>query len=139
MKPTTLEAYEHFVYNLREIFPSIQSSTLRIIRTGPDSERLVGIVTFPHNIHLDVAELVDFDAGYFEILQYGYVVWQHDERLYWYDSQEHPHDSTLASTHPHHKHIPPDIKHHRIPAPGLSFTEPNLIFLIREVEQLLST
>ncbi|MEN8215749.1 MAG: hypothetical protein ABFS56_05115 [Pseudomonadota bacterium] len=32
----------------------------------------------------------------------------------------------LASTHPHHKHIPPDIKHNRIPAPILSFTHPNL-------------
>ena len=38
------------------------------------------------------------------------------------------------STDPHHKRIPPDIKHHRIPAPGLNFTEPNLPFLIREME-----
>jgi len=37
---------------------------------------------------------------------------------------------------PHHKHIPPDSKHNRIPAPGLSFTEANLPFLIREVEGL---
>jgi hypothetical protein len=44
-----------------------------------------------------------------------------------------PNDPTLASTHPHHKHIPPDIKHHRIPAPGLSFTQPNLPFLIEEI------
>lgn len=40
---------------------------------------------------------------------------------------------SLASTHPHHKHIPPDIKHHRIPAPNLSFTIPNLPFLIEEI------
>lgn len=46
----------------------------------------------------------------------------------------------LASTHPHHKHIPPDIKHNRIPAPGLSFTRPNLPFLIEEIERdLLNT
>jgi hypothetical protein len=38
---------------------------------------------------------------------------------------------------PHHKHIPPDIKHHRIPAPGLSFAAPNLVFLIGEVETTL--
>ncbi len=38
------------------------------------------------------------------------------------DSQPHPDDPTLASTDPHHRHIPPDIKHHRIPASGLSFT-----------------
>ncbi|MGC9398114.1 MAG: toxin-antitoxin system TumE family protein [Anaerolineae bacterium] len=40
----------------------------------------------------------------------------------WYDPTPHPNDSSLASTHPHHKHVPPDVKHHRIPAPGLSFT-----------------
>lgn len=41
----------------------------------------------------------------------------------------------LASTHPHHKHIPPNIKRQRIPAPGLSFTHPNLPFLIGEIER----
>ncbi len=41
------------------------------------------------------------------------------------------------STHPHHKHIPPDIKHNRIPAPNLSFDAPNLPFLIQEVERLI--
>ena len=39
------------------------------------------------------------------------------------------------SAHPHHKHVRPDIKHHRVPAPGLSFQAPNLPFLIREVER----
>jgi len=38
-----------------------------------------------------------------------------------------------ASTHPHHKHTPPDIKHHRIPAPGLRFDGPNLPLLIEEI------
>jgi len=38
---------------------------------------------------------------------------------------------------PHHKHIPPDIKHHRIPAPHLSFVEPNRPFLIEEIEREL--
>jgi len=134
---TAIAEYELFVYNLRDTFPAILSSTLRIIRTGPDSGRVVGILTFANDLRLDVAELVDFDAGRFEILQYGYVVWQSDERLYWYDSQPHPHDPTLAVTDPHHKHTPPDIKHHRIPAPELSCTEPNLPFLIQEIEQLL--
>jgi hypothetical protein len=31
------------------------------------------------------------------------------------------------------KHIHPDIKHHRIPAPELRFDEPNLPFLIQEI------
>ena len=70
--------------------------------------------------------------------QYGYEVWHGGEKIFWYDSQPHPDDSTLAATHPHHKHIPPDIKHHRIPAPELSFTRPNLPFLIREVKELVA-
>jgi hypothetical protein len=46
----------------------------------------------------------------------------------------HPDIPDLQSTDPHHKHIPPDIKHHRIPAPWLSFTTPNLPQLVAEVE-----
>jgi hypothetical protein len=137
MRLATIAEYEAYVYSLRETFPVILSSTLRIIRTGPASGRLVGIVTFPGDLRLDVAELVDLDAGRLEILQYGYVVWRGDERLYWYDSQAHPQDPALAATDPHHKHTPPDIKHHRVPAPGLSFTRPNLSVLIEEVERLV--
>ena len=40
---------------------------------------------------------------------------------------------------PHHKHIPPDPKHNRIPAPGMSFTQPNLPALIQEIEVLIQT
>ncbi len=137
MIPEAIADYEFLIYNLRDTFPSILSSTLRIIRTGPASGRVVGDLTFPHNIHLDIAELVDFDTGILEILQYGYVVWQGDKRLYWYDSQAHPNNPALAPTHPHHKHIHPDIKHNRVPAPKLSFTKPNLPFLIEEVVELL--
>jgi len=68
---------------------------------------------------------------------YGYEVWRGDEKLFWYDSQPHPDDPTLQSTHPHHKHIHPNIKHHRIPAPEMSFREPNLPVVIREVEALV--
>ncbi len=57
------------------------------------------------------------------------------EKLYWYDSWPHPNDSTLAATHPHHKHILPNIKHHRVPAPDLSFARPNLPALIVEIER----
>ncbi len=63
---------------------------------------------------------------------YSYEAWLAEEKLYWYDSQPHPSDPDLTSTSPHHKHVPPDIKHHRIPAPGLSLTQPNLPFLIQE-------
>ena len=138
MTPEAITSYELLIYSLLDTFPVIHSSTLRLIRTGPASGRVVGDLTFSYNIRLNVAELVDFDAGRFEILQYGYVAWQNAERLYWYDSQAHPNDSALASTHPHHKHIHPNIKHNRIPAPGLSFTKPNLPFLIDEIAELMS-
>jgi hypothetical protein len=36
-----------------------------------------------------------------------------------------------------HKHIPPDIKHHRVPAPEMSFTRSNLPLLLREIEALI--
>jgi len=42
----------------------------------------------------------------------------------------------LTSTHPHHKHLPPDIKRHRVPAPEMSYVQPNLPALIREIEAL---
>jgi len=57
------------------------------------------------------------------------------EYLIWYDSWSHPDDKSLAATDPHHKHIHPNIKHNRIPAPNLSFYQPNLIFLINEIIQ----
>ncbi len=56
----------------------------------------------------------------------------------WSDSPytfPHPNDASLASTMPHHKHIHPDIKHHRIPAPNMSFTQPNLPALLEEIEE----
>ncbi len=61
------------------------------------------------------------------------------ERFVYTLQQRHPsiRCSTLTVTDPHHKHIPPDIKHHRIPAPELSFTRPNLPVLIEEVKRLL--
>jgi hypothetical protein len=53
------------------------------------------------------------------------------------DDFPHPNDPTLASTMPHHKHIPPDIKHHRIPAPSIGFDRPNLPLLLREIEAMV--
>jgi hypothetical protein len=91
-----------------------------------------GILSYPANwcSPADIA----WETGPLVIIGYSYEVWRGAEELYWYDSQPHPNDPTLASTDPHHKHVPPVAEHHRIPAPGLSFTAPNLLFLIREIE-----
>jgi Family of unknown function (DUF6516) len=83
-------------------------------------------------------EVVRFDLDPPRISRYGYEVGRGTEKSYWYDSQPHPNDPALDGSAPHHKHIPPDIKHHRVPAPHMSFTNPNLPGLIAEIEQLLA-
>jgi len=69
---------------------------------------------------------------------YGYEAWRGQDKLYWYDPQPHPEDSNLRSTFPHHKHNAPNIKHNRSPAPELSFMQPNLPVLIKEIERISS-
>jgi hypothetical protein len=133
----TLLDYELFIYALQDHHASIQMSTLAVIPQASDVATVEGDLFFPNNLRLHVVEVVRFDLNPHRLSRYGYEVWRGNEKLYWYDSQPHPDDSTLAATHPHHKHIPPDIKHHRVPAPGLSFTEPNLPLLIQEIERLL--
>ena len=132
----SLRDYEQFIYTLQQRYPSIRRTTLTVFCRGAGVARLAGEVEIG-NYRLVVREKVSFAGHSGKIIGYGYEVWQGQEKLYWYDSQEHPNDPVLASTQPHHKHIAPDIKHHRIPAPGLSFTEPNLPFLIREIETLV--
>jgi hypothetical protein len=100
--------------------------------------RVAGEIYFNAGLRLIVRERLTFDRLPVMIDGYGYEVWQAEEKLYWHDPQLHPDDPSLQATHPHHKHIPPNIKHHRVPAPGLSFTQPNLPGLIREVERLLA-
>ena len=132
---TSGEEYERFIYTLPNRYPNIEVSTLHLIPTGAAAGRLMGSVTFGEGIELRVFEAIDFAAG--EILDYGYTVYRGQEKEYWYDPQEHPGDPSLASTFPHHKHVPPNIKRNRVPAPPLSFEQPNLPFLIEEIEREL--
>ena len=94
-----------------------------------------GQLTFDGGYVLSVWELLDLNAR--TIRSYSYELDRAGERVWWYDPTGHPEDASLAATHPHHKHVPPDIKHHRVPAPEISFTRPNLPFLIGEIEHLL--
>jgi hypothetical protein len=134
----SLRSYEDFIYNLPATYPFVVYSTLVVIRHSAKQATVVGEVVFTNAHRLAVNERLDFADGFVIIRHYGYEVWQGKIKLYWYDSQAHPNNPTLASTHPHHKHVPPDIKHNRIPAPALSFTQPNLPFLIQEIEDLLT-
>jgi hypothetical protein len=134
----SLREYEEFVYTLRQRFPAIESSTLVVVRRAARIVTVSGELSFARGYRLVVRERLTFDAGPLVLARYGYEIWRDHEKLAWYDSQPHPNDPSLSTTDPHHKHIPPDIKHHRVPAPDLSFTQPNLPFLIQEIKQMLS-
>ena len=133
----TSDDYELFLYRLSEQFQLVRQSTVRFIRRGTSLARVTGELHFDHSIRLVVRERVVYQRLPVAIDSYGYEVWCGDEKLYWYDSQPHPNDPALQSTEPHHKHIPPDIKHHRIPAVEMSFNQPNLPVLIQEIEALI--
>lgn len=134
----TSEDYELFLYALTDQFPSVRRSTVRLIRRGATLARVTGEIYFDGDVRLVVRERLVYHRLPVVIDWYGYEVWRGNEKLYWYDSQPHPTDPALQRTDPHHKHIPPDIKHHRIPAPEMSFTQPNLPSLIREIEALIN-
>jgi hypothetical protein len=94
-----------------------------------------GDVYFSEGFRLHLREELDFEAGL--ITSYGYEVYRLGERLFWYDDFPHPNEKTLASTFPHQKHVPPDIKHNRIPADQMNFSKPNLSMLLREINDLI--
>jgi hypothetical protein len=133
----TPEDYELFLYTLTDRFASVRRSTVTLVRRGTTLARVEGKIWFDHGIRLVVRERLVFDRLPLVVDWYGYEIWKGDERLYWYDSQPHPDDPLLQSTHPHHKHVPPDMKRHRVPAPGMSFMQPNLMTLIPEIETLI--
>ena len=126
------QTYSEIVYSLQARYASIQRSTLVLATIGATLAKLEGQVTFEGDVVLDVWELVDFETR--RIRNYSYEIYQAGEKIAWYDPFEHPHVPELASTYPHHKHIPPDIKRHRVPAPEVSFEQPNLPALIEEIE-----
>jgi len=136
----SLHEYEVFIYTLPQRYSSIVRSTLVIARRGRTIATLQGEIFFVQGYRLIVRERLSTDMGQVMIESYGYEIWHNEELLYWYDSQPHPDDPTLQSTHPHHKHIHPNIKHNRVPAPQMSFERPNIPVLIEEIEaQIEST
>jgi len=128
----SLSKYSHFLAELLNR-PAIEHSTLSVWSDSPYTGIAEGDVFFKNNLRLHIREELDFAESI--ITSYGYEVYQEGKRIYWYDDFPHPKDPTLASTHPHHKCIHPDIKHNRIPAPGISFTQSNIPLLIQEIEK----
>ena len=103
----SLAAYSRFVAELLDR-SSVERSTVVVWSASPYTGIAEGEVYFSHGIRIRLREELDFDARV--ITSYGYEVYRHDERLYWYDDFPHPNNATLATTFPHHKHVPPDIK-----------------------------
>ena len=106
-------------------------------RRGISLARVSGELQFNLGLRLVIRERILYHRLPAVIDEYGYEVWHGDKKLFWYDSQPHPDDTSLQSTYPHHKHVQPNIKRHRIPAPKMSFSNPNLPELIKEIESLI--
>jgi hypothetical protein len=130
---TSLAKYSRFVAGVLNR-SSVMRSTVAVWSDSPCTGIAEGEVFFARGLRLRLREELDFEAGL--ITAYGYEVYQGDERLFWYDDFPHPDDPTLAPTFPHHKHVPPNIRHHRIPAPWMSFIVPNLPGLLQEIEAI---
>jgi len=122
--------YESLVYGLAGAHPEVTGSTLHMYSTSALTSIVQGQVTLTNGLVLRIVEAVDFKRG--RILQYSYTVMREEGRVRWYDSQPHPENPDLASTFPHHWHEPPDIKHNRQPAPGISCTAPDFSTLIAD-------
>ncbi len=129
----SLSDYSRFVADLLGR-SNVESSTVSVWSDSPYTSVAEGEVLFTNRLRLRMREEVDLAAGL--IISYGYEVYRGEDRLYWYDDFPHPNDPKLAATMPHHKHVPPDIKHNRIPAPNMSFERPNLPVLIDEINEI---
>ena len=131
----TRAQYESLVYGLSQDYPDqIRASTLRLFGKSALVAKVEGEVEFVNGLILRVQEYLDFKNA--RILDYSYTILRGEEKIRWYDPQPHPENPALASTFPHHRHEPPQIKDNRRPALGLSLTAPNLPTLIRDCGEL---
>lgn len=131
MPLAAFERYSAFVYTLAERHTFVTGSTLSLARIGATLAKLEGRIECRGGLRVEVWELIDFASQ--RIRHYSYEVYQGGEKMRWYDHWEHPEKPELASTFPHHKHVPPDLRENRQPAPGLSFDAPNLPVVLEEV------
>lgn len=137
MDPNPLSSvaeYSRFISELVDR-PTVKRSTIVVWSTSPYTGVAEGEIFFILGFRLRIREELDFADCL--ITSYGYEVYRGHERLYWYDDFPHPDDPSLASTFPHHKHVPPNIKRNRVPAPNMTFERPNLGTLIEEIEELI--
>lgn len=129
--------YEHFLYTIEQTHAEISSSSVHFYTISRKAGQVRGGIRFRNGLELRVFELIDLADG--EILDYSYIVFYQGERVRWYDPQPHPENPALAGNFPHHRHEPPDIKHNRRPAPGISFATTNLNTLLQDCIELGSS
>ena len=96
----TPQDYELFLYTLIEQIPSIARSTIVFVRVGASMAKVSGELFLKNGIRLVVRERLFFDRLPLVIDSYGYEAWRGDKKLYWYDSQPHPGEPSLQSSHP---------------------------------------
>ena len=126
-----LASYSTYVYTVAERHPIVTGSTLALAPIGATLAKLEGRIECQGGIHLEVWELIDFAAH--RIRTYSYEVYRDGGKICWYDPWPHPEIPALASTFPHHRHVPPDLRHHRVPAPGIRFEAQDLDVLLEDV------
>jgi len=78
-----LPDYELFIYALQDDYPSIQMSTLTVIRQASDVATVEGELFFRNDFRLFVLEVVRFDLTPPRLTRYGYEVWRGGEKLCW--------------------------------------------------------
>ncbi len=125
-----LASYSAFVYSLPERHFFVSGSSLVLVPVGATLAQLEGSIECQGGIYLEIWELIDFSAQ--RIRNYSYEVYR-GEKICWYDSWPHPEIPALAPTFPHHRHIPPNLREHRVPAPGISFESPNLDVVLNDI------
>ncbi len=128
-----IASYSAFVYALAARHQFVTNSTLALVPIGATLAKLEGRIQCRGGIHLEVWELIDFAAK--RIRTYSYEVYRGGEKICWYDSWEHPEVPALATTLPHHKHIQPNLRDNRVPAPGISFESPNLDVVLEDMRR----
>ena len=130
-----MAAYSVWVYALKERQPWVLHSTLALVSVGATLAKLEGRMECPGGVTVEVWELVDFSSA--RIRTYSYEVYQGGEKIGWYDSWAHPEIPALTPTFPHHKHIRPNLRENRVPAPGIAFDAPNLDVVLADVRREL--
>ena len=128
-----IESYSAYVYALADRHAIVTGSTLALAPIGAALAKLEGRIECQGGIQLAVWELIDFAAR--RIRTYSYEVYREGEKVRWYDPWEHPEITGLASTFPHHKHVPPNLRDNRLPAPGISFESPNLDVVLEDIHR----